>query len=307
MCTVEPNPPGSTPDLPEPEELVPDPAVDEFFVKINHDFRRPKPNEQAVASALNAIQRLGFEGRLELTGMNEDSGEACQKCGASNSGVNRFCGYCGALLDRSEKPAGTSKRSQTSTADGQHIYHHHYHHHYLDSSLGEENPELESKEAVAAKTPAPPAPSAPPTGNVESAFRQLVEDWTVYCNSRRLEDLVALYSADAIVLRPNVAPARGSVAIRQFLRATLDAGLGDVELKGADTGVLGEIACLTGRCRMLAPVATGKRQEQTGKYLIVARREKGEWKILADAWSLDSSREELAQKIAVVPSRVAGK
>jgi ketosteroid isomerase-like protein len=81
-----------------------------------------------------------------------------------------------------------------------------------------------------------------------------------------------------------------------------------VDLKGADTGVLGEIACLTGRCRMLAPVAAGKRQEQTGKYLMVARREHGEWKILADAWSMDSAREELAaQKIAVVPSRVVGK
>jgi ketosteroid isomerase-like protein len=142
---------------------------------------------------------------------------------------------------------------------------------------------------------------------MESALRKLVEDWAVYCNSRRLEDLVALYSRDAIVLRPNTAPARGSAAIRQLLSEALGAGLGDVELNVADTGVLAEIACLTGRCRMLAPVAAGKRQEQTGKYLLVARRERGEWKILADAWSIDSAHQELSQKIAPAPVRLAGK
>jgi ketosteroid isomerase-like protein len=307
MCTVEPNPPGSNSDLPEVDELVRDPAVDEFFVKINHDFRRPKPSEQAVASALNTIQRLGVDARLNYTGTNESAGGGCPKCGASNSGLNRFCGYCGALLDPPERAASTSERAQNSPDGGQHVYHHHYHHHYLDGSWSGENPEVESK-GVTPKTPTSPILPAPPAaGSAESALRKLVEDWAVYCNSRRLEDLVALYSRDAIVLRPNIAPARGSAAIREFLGAALGAGLGDVELNGADTGVLGEIACLTGRCRMLAPVAAGKRQEQTGKYLMVARREHGEWKILADAWSMDSAREELVQKVAPGPVRVAGK
>ncbi len=300
---VKPNPPGSNSDFPEGEELVRDPAVDEFFVKINHDFRRPKPSEQAVASALNTIQRLGVESRFNYTGMNENGGGTCPKCGASNSGLNRFCGYCGTLLDRPERPAGTSERAQNSADGGQHVYHHHYHHYYLDGSWSEESPELESKE-VTGTTPTPPTLPFPAAGSVESNLRKLVEDWAVYCNSRRLEDLVALYSRDAIVLRPNVAPARGSAPIRQLLGAALGAGLGDVELNAGDTGVLGEIACLTGRCRMLA---AGKRQEQTGKYLMVARRERGDWKILADAWSLDSAREELSQKIAPAPSRLASK
>jgi ketosteroid isomerase-like protein len=291
--------------LPEGEELVRDPAVDEFFVKINHDFRRPKPSEQAVASALNTIQRLGVESRLNYTGTNENAGSACPKCGASNSGLNRFCGYCGALLDPPERTAATSERAQNSADGGQHVYHHHYHHHYLDGSWSEESPEVESKE-IAARTPTSPALPIPPKSSVESALRQLVEDWAVYCNSRRLEDLVALYSRDAIVLRPNVAPSRGSAAIQQLLRAALGAGLGDVELNVADIGVLGEIACLTGHCRMLAP-ASGKPQEQTGKYLMVARRENDEWKILADSWSMDSAHDELSHKIAPAPSWPVGK
>ena len=52
--------------------------------------------------------------------------------------------------------------------------------------------------------------------------------------------------------------------------------------------MLGEIALDLGRCKMLVPVAMGKRREERGKYLIVlARQPAGTWKILADCWSSD--------------------
>ena len=52
--------------------------------------------------------------------------------------------------------------------------------------------------------------------------------------------------------------------------------------------VLGEIALDLGRCKMLVPVAMGKRREERGKYLVVlVRQPAGTWKILADCWSAD--------------------
>jgi hypothetical protein len=43
-----------------------------------------------------------------------------------------------------------------------------------------------------------------------------------------------------------------------------------------------------GRCKMLVPVAMGKRREERGKYLtVMVRQPAGTWKILADCWSLD--------------------
>jgi len=51
---------------------------------------------------------------------------------------------------------------------------------------------------------------------------------------------------------------------------------------------MGEIALDLGRCKMLVPVAMGKRREERGKYLIVlVRQPAGTWKILADCWSSD--------------------
>lgn len=52
--------------------------------------------------------------------------------------------------------------------------------------------------------------------------------------------------------------------------------------------IMGEVAIDLGRCKMLVPVAMGKRREERGKYLVVlVRQPVGTWKILADCWSSD--------------------
>jgi ketosteroid isomerase-like protein len=61
-----------------------------------------------------------------------------------------------------------------------------------------------------------------------------------------------------------------------------------VEMESLRVEVLGDIALDLGRCKMLVPVAMGKRREERGKYLVVlVRQPAGTWKILADCWSAD--------------------
>jgi ketosteroid isomerase-like protein len=77
-------------------------------------------------------------------------------------------------------------------------------------------------------------------------------------------------------------------AIREFLISLLEAGLGDVEMESLRLEVMGEIALDLGRCKMLMPVAMGKRREERGKYLVVlVKQPAGTWRILADCWSSD--------------------
>jgi len=291
---------GPDPKKEQSDEPLPNSAVDEFFVKMKHDFRRPKPSEEAVAVALHAIQTLTGAAAVEpgsakaAAGTN---GEECPKCGAANSGLNRFCGYCGALLGRAEKPVTKVEGPQNGSTPGQHFYHHHFHHHYFPDSQGKDS----ANKVVTWTGGSSAAPQSDAEAALESAIQKLVQEWSVRCNSKRLDDLVELYSSDAIVLRPNVAPAHGSSAIRQLLNTALESGLGEVELDCADIGVVGDIACLTGRSKMLVPVAAGRRHEETGKYLMVARREQGEWKIVADSWCMDSAQIRSAAQNAVVP------
>ncbi len=98
-----------------------------------------------------------------------------------------------------------------------------------------------------------------------------------------------LYVADALLLRPNVPPVRGTASIREFLFGAIDAGLGEVELDPIRVEIFGDVAFEAGRCKMLVPTAAGKRREDRGKYMVVLTRQGGEWKIVSDCWSSDLS------------------
>jgi uncharacterized protein (TIGR02246 family) len=325
----KPTRPKPSPNNTSPENAGGDPlpnsAADDFFVKMNRDFRRPKPSEEAVAAALHAIQTLAGDAVVEQDDVaaedssedfeHRDAGASCPKCAAVNSGSNRFCGYCGTPMIRSEKTGaqvplralfGEQAIREPRTHDQtlreqqlreQHVHHHH--HHYFPESVLKQSLAGEANAPLTGELAAPPLTA---TAAAEAAIQKLVRDWTLCCNSRRLDDLLALYSPDAIVLRANVAPAHGRAAIRELLQAALQAGLGDVELQPADAGVLGDIACLTGISRMLVPTAPGKRHEETGKFLIVARRENGDWKILADSWCIDSPPKPTAPPTTPAPA-----
>jgi uncharacterized protein (TIGR02246 family) len=132
-----------------------------------------------------------------------------------------------------------------------------------------------------------PAPGAA-LSRAESAVRKLTQDWAHACNTKQLDDLVDLYGADAVLLRPNVPLVRGMAAIREFFFGALDSGLGEVEMEPLRVEILGDTAYEAGRCKMLVP-ALGKRREERGKYLLTLTRQAGEWKILADCWSSDLS------------------
>jgi ketosteroid isomerase-like protein len=289
---------GPEPESHDADELAPNSAADDFFVKMKHDFRRPKPSEEAVAAALQAIQKVMKGATFESSASTaeiQSRGEACPKCGAVNMEANRFCGYCGALLAPVDKTKSVDNQ-QTSApiqqpAVAQHIYHHHYHHFSLPEETSR-GPRVWTSEKTSPHPLNGNVTSQPLEASEErdpaAAIHDLVRDWSLYFNSKRLDDLTRLYSTDAIVLRPNFAPAQGSAAIHQLLSASLEAGLGDVDLECADIGIVGDFACLTGRSRMLVPLAANKRQEETGKYLIVARKHAGEWQIVADSWCIDS-------------------
>jgi ketosteroid isomerase-like protein len=286
------------------EELIPDPAVDEFLNRMKYDLRRPKPGQEAIEAALQAMQRLTLETDSEISAdfiaeNDSTTGLACRSCGGMNPHGHRFCSTCGVPLQEHREaapdPAMIKIQSKDAPPTGQHHYHHHYHHHYFNS----EAPQSAAAERRPAATNAVLAGSDPtrtrasmgstaPSRN-EAAARKVTQDWVSACNTKHLDDLIDLYVADAIVLRPNVPAVRGMAAIREFFFSVLDAGLGEVELEPLRVDLIGDSAYEAGRCKMLVPGALGKRREERGKYLIVMTRQAGEWKIVSDCWSSDLS------------------
>jgi len=298
----------NVPDNDENEELAPNSAADDFFIKIKHDFRRPKPSEEAIAAAMQAMQSLMSGAMVERAPEQTShlAEEACPKCGAANTESNRFCGYCGALL-KTPTARTTKTESEGTPAAGQHIYHHHYHY-FSQPQNNSTEPAVWTDATQASPQPGlSPQPVVEPA-ETEKAIHRLIRDWCLFFNSKRLDDLLGLYSSDAIVLRASTPAVHGNDAIRQLLETSIKEGLGDVDLECAEIGMVGDFACITGSSKMLVPITTGKRQEHAGKYLIVARCHAGEWKIIADSWCMDSKPVQApAASVSVLPIRASVK
>ena len=273
------------PQKDEAEGPVANTEIDEFFQRLPGNFRWPKPNAEAVAAAVEAIQRMSGGAAAEdlaaAAGNGPEAG-SCSVCGGSLPAGARFCVWCG-IQNGPAAEEGTAP----SRAGAQHHFHHHYHHLVPTQGTAPRGPAAES-ETTAPRGRAPGSQGAVTGGRAEASARQVVQDWAQACNTKHIDDLIELYVADATLIRSSLPPVRSLSAIREFLVSLLEAGLGDVEMESLRVEVMGEIALDIGRCKMLVPVAMGKRREERGKYLIVlAKQPAGTWKILADCWSSD--------------------
>jgi ketosteroid isomerase-like protein len=275
---------------PEKDKRVDGQQIEELFQRLPANLRWPKPNAEALAAAVEAIQRMsgGSAAAQDLAAAGgadernvDEPGNACSACGTPLAAAACFCAACGTPAQ-----AAGDLTAQSRAAAGQHHVHHHYHHFVPSHETASATPSGESGPSG----PRGRAPGAAGSsgGRAEASARQVVQDWAQACNTRHIDDLLELYAADATLIRSSVPPVRSLPAIREFLISLLDAGLGDVEMESLRLEVMGEIALDLGRCKMLVPVAMGKRREERGKYLVVlVRQPAGTWKILADCWSAD--------------------
>ena len=311
--------------------------------RIQPEMRREKPSPDAIAAAMQAVQRLAAE--IDAEDAAEDSTTegtsnlkttTCKVCGYQNRQSNKFCGKCGISVEEVEGAISGTRRPPSAepestmpapprispeperlpltqaTGNETHHYHHHYHHHYFPGMPdapypGATEPARDAVREVAReeKLRSTAAALRGDLSRAEAAVRAITQEWVLACNTKHLDDLLDLYTPDALVLRSNYSPIRGAAAIREFFFGALDAGLGDVEIDPLRVDVVGEMAYEAGRCKALIPSAAGKRREERGKYLWVLQKQpNGEWKVVADCWSSDLSLTTLESD---VPSGMAVK
>jgi len=311
------------------------PALGEIYQRLYPEMRRPKPNQEAIAAALQAMQRLTMETDSETaaedaaTQTTPSASTACRVCGHHNREGNKFCGMCGlpveAAQDQSpevklptlespplespplELPDFARELTQTpplvldppqevhpstGAPAGTHHYHHHYHHHYFQggeetaSAVPRTNAPESAREADRLRVAA--GAKGEPMSRSEAAVRRLTQEWVLACNTRQLDELIELYAADALVLRSNLPPIRGAMAVREFFFSALEAGLGEVAVEPIRVEVVGDLAHEVGRYSALVPGTAGKRREERGKYLwVFAKQSGGDWKLVSECWSSD--------------------
>jgi ketosteroid isomerase-like protein len=132
--------------------------------------------------------------------------------------------------------------------------------------------------------------SQPPSNQAadEAAVRQTDDNWSKAAQSKKVDDWVAYYSDDAVVLPPNEAKTTGKDGIRKEIGALL--GMPGLSLSWSPEKVevsrSGDLAYTQGAYQLSGTDAKGKPMTDHGKTLEIWKKQAdGSWKCIADMWS----------------------
>lgn len=135
-----------------------------------------------------------------------------------------------------------------------------------------------------------PQQSASTQAADEAAVRQTDENWSKAAQSKKVDDWVAFYSEDAVILPPNDKKASGKEDVRKYIGELLMLpGLAlSWEPSKVEVARSGDLAYTQGSYRMTFPDPHGKPMTDQGKTLEVWKKQAdGTWKCVADMWSSD--------------------
>ena len=134
-----------------------------------------------------------------------------------------------------------------------------------------------------------PAPERD-TRAADEASSKTDADWVKAAKSKKVEDWVAFYSDDAVILPPNEKTASAKESIRKLIGEMF--ALPNVVITWEPTKVevakSGDIAYLYGTYQMSWDDASGKPVDDNGKMVEIWKKQAdGNWKCIVDTWSSD--------------------
>jgi uncharacterized protein (TIGR02246 family) len=95
--------------------------------------------------------------------------------------------------------------------------------------------------------------------------------------------VASYYAEDAAILPPGAARMDGREAIQGYWQAGIDGGLSDVSIIGETVEITGDTSITVGNL-------SGKMGDANlaGKYIVIAKKTNGGWKIHRDIWNFDA-------------------
>ena len=135
-----------------------------------------------------------------------------------------------------------------------------------------------------------PSENASNVKPVERMLRDLDEQWSKAAAAKDLEQTIAYYSDDAIVLPPNAASASTKEAIRNTWKDLLASPGLIITWKPTrvELGKSADLAWVSGTYELTMSDAAGRPINDRGKYLEIWKKQPdGNWKCSADMWNSD--------------------
>jgi len=125
--------------------------------------------------------------------------------------------------------------------------------------------------------------------SIEDSIRDTDARFTEAFNRGDLAAVVALHSADALLLGPDSPAERGGQAVEEGFREMLDAGWKNFELGSVQIGSSGDLGYHVGTLAADVPTEGGSVQRVTGKFLDIYKPDAaGSWKIHVTMFNFDA-------------------
>jgi ketosteroid isomerase-like protein len=157
-------------------------------------------------------------------------------------------------------------------------------------------PAVKSSQSEPVSISQPSTAGSPSTASnvqpVEGTLRDLDAQWSKAAAAKDLEQTIAYYSDDAIVLPPNAASASTTEAIRNIWRDLLASPGVMITWKPTrvQLGKSADMAWVSGTYELTMNDPTGRPINDRGEYLEVWKKQSdGKWKCAADMWNSDLS------------------
>ncbi len=120
------------------------------------------------------------------------------------------------------------------------------------------------------------------TGAVKAAIDAANKKFGAAAAAGSASGLAALFTDDAMVLPPNGESVRGRPAIEKVFQGLIAAGIKQVTLTAEEVEGHGDTATEVGAYSVKDAAGT---EVDRGKYVVVWKRVKGEWKLHRDIWN----------------------
>jgi ketosteroid isomerase-like protein len=125
--------------------------------------------------------------------------------------------------------------------------------------------------------------------SIEDSIRDTDAQFAEAFNRGDLATVVALHSADALLLGPDSPAERGGQAVEEGYKEMLDAGWKNIEVGSVQIDSSGDVGYHVGTFAADTPTVGGSDQRVTGKFLDIYKPDAGgTWKIHVTMFNFDA-------------------
>jgi uncharacterized protein (TIGR02246 family) len=133
-----------------------------------------------------------------------------------------------------------------------------------------------------------PGPDSAPGLAAASETGKIPAQWAKLLQSKQIDQLAALYTEDAVFLKPSGERITGRPAIRDLCKKIMDSFSSDFTFRSMTSDVSGNIAYDSGEYKeSLVKISDQTKAEVQGNYLMIFKRQPdGTWLIAQQMWTL---------------------